>query len=1209
MPGDTGVRDAATFDVLDDVVRQPSSQGVLSVRVQATDDLGAVIGHLERRAEQARREVVVVSSSGVESSFRDAAQRLGLRAIPHDAVEAAQAIAEEASRRNLLMAVPLVGGPGGAQISQWDLSVAAALSRAEIQALVVLISPREFEVSAELEALSFSVGRQLKAEEARRWWDAFSESARERAQAIGLAGLERWARRGMASALLSGAEDERQAVTELSDSAAQLLARIRLAHRAWPERQLAALGPAEALAELLAAGRVELRDGLICSVSGAGTELLPEHDDRVCVAQALQRVFPADAWAFVRAAELLAEAARGDAAEAAMRRALRMAADASSRCVLWERWRKALEGLDEAQRSSLGIRGAELALELGDVDIALVWAERASGVKPRPESALVLGRAALARGDLVSAEAALGRARDLGAGSDVREAAIAELAEVAYSSGDMLRAQTFALEVLDSQKASVRLSARNLLGKLLLARAEWDEADAHFAADACEAAFCGERVAELRARINRAIALLSRGSPDEARPILLDVLSSAEQAGEVRAMGFALSNLAVLAIERHDYAQALDLSERAISVFRKLGERLGFARDVTNLVELRLRLGLVDAAEQALTFGRQALGPGAPASRLTELGLAAARVNLARGRTLEAERELRTAMRSATLSSDGDKLCECHRLAVRVALEEGVVLRAEADLARAESLSNNPFSSAEVGILRGLVQRAAGKPDLEQCLEAVLAARETGDEELAREAHVLVAEIALNRGDEGLATEHIRAAVSLRDDVAENLGSAYREVYLARPDLRGLAQLEVMLIEPGSDPRPTPSTRPSWSRAVARREREYIGRHPSVKKLLSTVARVGGTDSTVLIHGESGSGKELIAEGLHLASHRRSGPLVKVNCGALVETLLLSELFGHEKGAFTGANSRKRGRFERAHGGTLFLDEIGDISHRTQVALLRALEEGSIERVGGSAPISVDVRIVCASHRDLKRLVERGEFREDLYYRLSGITLQVPALRDRLSDLPALCGALLDSIARERDEAPKQVDAAALDLLAQHRWPGNVRELENALRVASLFAESNQIRCEDFTQHVEALARVAEAQPSAPASVSLPPVSQTEFTQTGLSQPGLPAGLGQLGADQAGDALEGDDVAGGAYNQIRDQGVSLSDLKRQIERECIARALDETGGNITRAAGVLGMKRPRLSQLVKQYGLTTSQQDPSADDASSPSATGSEDES
>ncbi|MCA9643836.1 MAG: sigma 54-interacting transcriptional regulator [Myxococcales bacterium] len=262
--------------------------------------------------------------------------------------------------------------------------------------------------------------------------------------------------------------------------------------------------------------------------------------------------------------------------------------------------------------------------------------------------------------------------------------------------------------------------------------------------------------------------------------------------------------------------------------------------------------------------------------------------------------------------------------------------------------------------------------------------------------------------------------------------------------------------------------------------------------------------------------------------------------------------------------------------------------------------------------------MVCATHRDLRRLVERGEFREDLYYRLSGITLQVPALRDRLSDLPALCGALLDSIARERNEAPKQVDANALDLLAQHRWPGNVRELENALRVASLFAESNQIRCEDFTNHVEALARVAEAQPSAPTSASLPPLSQ-DFSQAALSQPGVSQldSRPDLGLPDAAFSLPhasagyeaGDDVAGGAYTQIRDQGVSLSDLKRQIERECIARALEETGGNITRAAGVLGMKRPRLSQLVKQYGLTTSQQDSSADDSSSPSAVGFEDES
>src|SRR5258708_5857024 len=189
------------------------------------------------------------------------------------------------------------------------------------------------------------------------------------------------------------------------------------------------------------------------------------------------------------------------------------------------------------------------------------------------------------------------------------------------------------------------------------------------------------------------------------------------------------------------------------------------------------------------------------------------------------------------------------------------------------------------------------------------------------------------------------------------------------------------------------------SRALAPR-RELIGDDPTIRGLHLAVRKVARTDSTILIRGESGTGKELVAEAVHRASDRVSGPFVAVNCAALVETLLLSELFGHEKGSFTGAVARRRGRFEMAEGGTLFLDEIGDISARTQVALLRILQDKMFERVGGVTPIRANVRIVCATHRDLSAMVTRGDFREDLYYRLRGVVLEVPPLRLRIADLP-----------------------------------------------------------------------------------------------------------------------------------------------------------------------------------------------------------------
>ena len=374
---------------------------------------------------------------------------------------------------------------------------------------------------------------------------------------------------------------------------------------------------------------------------------------------------------------------------------------------------------------------------------------------------------------------------------------------------------------------------------------------------------------------------------------------------------------------------------------------------------------------------------------------------------------------------------------------------------------------------------------------------------------------------------------------------------------------------------------------------ELGGTDPVMRGLNATIKKVARSSSTVLIRGESGTGKELVAAALHRASDRASGPMVTVNCAALVETLLLSERFGHEKGAFTGATARRRGRFELAEGGTLFLDEIGDISAKTQVALLRVLQERTFERVGGMAPIHVDVHVICATHRDLRAMVERGEFREDLYYRLRGITLDVPALRARLGDLPALADHLLGRIAVERGEAKKTLTRAALELLALHPWPGNVRELENALRAASLFAEGTSIGVPDLTDNVDdlrkAVERVELAQRKSRTEEAEPAVryrtpTQAEETVDESSgddrDDGGAEGESPLPVDEA-------NATSVAYAQVRQGTLSLSDMKRQIERDCISRALVETKGNITRAAALLGMKRPRLSQLVKHYGLAT----------------------
>ena len=229
-----------------------------------------------------------------------------------------------------------------------------------------------------------------------------------------------------------------------------------------------------------------------------------------------------------------------------------------------------------------------------------------------------------------------------------------------------------------------------------------------------------------------------------------------------------------------------------------------------------------------------------------------------------------------------------------------------------------------------------------------------------------------------------------------------------------------------------------------------------MQRIFEQVRQVAKWNTTVLIRGESGTGKELIASAIHYNSSRSSGPFVKLNCAALPDNLLESELFGHEKGAFTGALNQRKGRFEQAHGGSLFLDEIGDVSPAFQVKLLRVLQEGELERVGSSQTLKVDVRIIAATNRDLEAGVETGDFREDLYYRLNVMPIFMPSLRQRPEDIPDLARFLVDKIGKRQSRSLSITDSA-IRLLMRHHWPGNVRELENCLERGAIMSESGII--------------------------------------------------------------------------------------------------------------------------------------------------------
>ncbi len=1123
----------------------------------------AVCAHLARSARAAGCFVVVASARPAAPTWRDVASRLGLRDIDCAPAACAAQIAAAAAARSAVILAPLP--PEGT----WDRAVAVELSHLASPPSVILLAAAS-EVR-DVHGERFEVGPSLTDEEKQLWMGALAGEAFATIPHDDIASLEDWWRAARQARPQPGA-------IELTGDASALFVALAVAGRAWSTHQLGELGcTSRAVQELVAAGAASVDRSFVAiseSWRDAEGEADADADTRVVgrVAAALARRGKRDPWAQARAAELWLRLGDLDHADVAYGCALEMADESLARREVVAAWMRSVATQTGETQLALTSKAAERALGAGEADEAYRWAKVAAAAAPQDHGAmLLLGRAAVAMGDLVTAKIALEHARQAALDAEQRAQLAAELAEVAYLTGNAGAAAEEAGEAVAARSSGTRLRGRNTLGKLLLAESKWEEAAQHFAEDACVASSLGDKTSELRAHVNRGIALLWRGQLDEAEQVFATVLEQGRAMGESRASAYALENLAVVAMWRHDYGTALSQWERALTLRLRLGDRLATARVIANVGELRRKLGLTAHAEHAVAFGRRLLGPGMPTEMSAHFAVVAARLALERGKTAEAYREIASAIADGEAVKQTEYLGEDYRVAARVALEDGDIARARSALAQASGLATTPEARAEVALLHALLARAAGELDDATLAAALRLARVAGDEEVAREAHRLAFEVHRAAGREEQARAHLEQAIALRDAVAAAVAGEVRAAFLARPDVAQLAELRAQLAEPESadDTSAPPVSLPPRSRSSAL-PREIVGDDPAIRGLVGAIRKVARGGGTVLIRGESGTGKELVAEALHRASDRAAGPFVAVNCAALVETLLLSELFGHEKGAFTGAVTRRRGRFEAADGGTLFLDEIGDISPRTQVALLRVLQERTFERVGGTTAIRANCRILFATHRDLKAMVERGEFREDLYYRLRGIVLEVPALRHRLGDIPRISEHLLARIAVERGETPKALAEDAQELLQRHRWAGNVRELENALRAASLFAETSIITASDLADNVEDLQSLAQGPRISLVSLVPPPSSERVGAEDEGESP-LPPG--EAGATAV------------AYACVRQGAVSLADLKRQIERDCIARALAETHGNITRAAALLGMKRPRLSQLVKQYGL------------------------
>ena len=333
-------------------------------------------------------------------------------------------------------------------------------------------------------------------------------------------------------------------------------------------------------------------------------------------------------------------------------------------------------------------------------------------------------------------------------------------------------------------------------------------------------------------------------------------------------------------------------------------------------------------------------------------------------------------------------------------------------------------------------------------------------------------------------------------------------------------------------------------RKQVQRTRALIGSSPAMKQLQDLVKRVAPTTGSVLITGENGTGKEVLAQTIHAASPRFGRPFIEVNCAAIPEELIESELFGHEKGAFTGATQLRRGKFDLAHGGTLFLDEIGDMSLKTQAKILRILQEQKFERVGGAQNISVDVRILAATNKDLKEEIRKGTFREDLYYRLNVIPFHVPPLRDRREDIQALATHFLKEFSTTHGKPLRELKDEAIQALSSYSWPGNVRELKNLMeRIVILTSESEQkqpITAAVIFSHLQDDANVGQLR---------------ETTNPALMIPGAVGGR------------------------------NLRDARAEFEREFILKTLKDNDWNVSRASQILGVERSHLHRKIKSYGI------------------------
>jgi transcriptional regulator with GAF, ATPase, and Fis domain/tetratricopeptide (TPR) repeat protein len=734
------------------------------------------------------------------------------------------------------------------------------------------------------------------------------------------------------------------------------------------------------------------------------------------------------------------------------------------------------------------------------------------------------------------------------------EKAFAHLVDLTAAQGDYEAAEALARSGLGwfGDRFDLATELRNALGKTLLARGRYDEARTAFEDNLASACGANNRGEEARAVINLGVVAHRRGDRRAAIAHYRAALDGGALDRTLQAM--ALANLGSLFADSGEFGRAVESLTRAVATFTRIRRQDATARFALNLASLHLFLGEFERASELVEHARSVAEDNHDAYHVASAILVRGEIAEARGDWAEALPHLGDARDRFEILKSPRYAAEATLNLARVHLARGELALARLSLARPavdDMAATIPAIAVERDLLAGEIALVGG--DLGEASRRLVRAKdllfENPDLEGPFRVHFLLSKLRLAANDSAGAEAEVTRAARLVDELASRVPVASRAAFLRSPRRaqvlaaaeRGITPAHVATaldLDTGREPS---STQP------------IVGGAPSLQKVLKVLDAVARSPATVLIRGESGTGKELIADAIHRKSARRDKPFIKVNCAAMVEELLLSELFGHEKGAFTGAVRERRGRFELADTGSIFLDEIGDISPKCQVALLRVLQEREFERVGGQKTIRIDVRVMCATNRNLEEMVERGAFREDLYYRLRGVMLELPPLRDRLEDLPALCNFLLAKVARERNEPQKVLSPAATELLRSYPWPGNIRELENMIAATTIFATGTEVGPEAF-EHIrefQAKAIPLRAVPTASAAVN-PAATQT------------PPANGVVDY----------------FEVARGRGLSLKDLRREVENQCIERALAEAGGNISEAARLLQMKRSRLSQII-----------------------------